>query len=220
MSDTFPNCATGALATRTVGGVVGVVDICRAIGLLLLLAVPAPAQDAEAEIERVASEGWRAARALAPIGAPRDRLGAVNRSLERLDTLIANISARYADAAIRAAISAAQEERDEMAVFLEHARALSVQMALTGEPARWPLPIDELEGELWFEVDRFADARDAYQRAITTTASPRAWLGLARANVRLGDLAGACTAYKAIATAKLSEPEQLEIAVYLLRCRN
>lgn len=188
--------------------------------LVLLLGVPVSAQDSEREIERVANEGWRAARALAPIGAPRDRLGPVNRSLERLDTLIVNVSARYADAAIRAAISAAQEEREEMAVFLEHARALSVQMALTGAAAQWPLPIDELEGELWFEVERFAESRDAYQRATKTAASPRAWLGLARASARLDDMVSACAAYKAISTANMSESEKIEIAVYLLRCRN
>jgi len=187
---------------------------------LLLLAVPVTAQDTEREIERVAHEGWLAARALAPSGAPRDRLGPVNRSLERLDTLIVNVSARYADAAIRAAIAAAQEERGEMGVFLEHARALSIQMALIGAPARWPLPIDELEGELWFEVDRFTEARDAYQRAITTNASPRAWLGLARANARLNDGPAACAAYKATPQADVSEWEKTEIAVYLLRCQH
>lgn len=188
--------------------------------VLLALALPAPAQDTEREVERVANEGWEAARALAPIGAPPDRLGPVNRSLERLDTLIVHVSARYADAAIRAAISAAQEERDEMALFLEHARALSVQMALIGAPARWPLPIDELEGELWLEVDRFAEARDAYQRATRITASARAWLGLARANARLDDTAAACAAYRAIPATNVSESEKTEIAVYLLRCRN
>jgi len=186
--------------------------------MVLALTVSRSSQSMEAEIERVANDGWRAARALAPIGAPRDRLGPVNRSLERLDALIVNISARYADAAIRAAISAAQEERDEMSLFLEHARALSVQMALTGGSARWPLPIDELEGELWFEVDRFIESRDAYQRATNTSASPRAWLGLARANLRLGDTAAACIGYRAIATAKLGEPADTETAAFLLRC--
>jgi hypothetical protein len=188
--------------------------------LVLVLGVSLPAQETDRDIERIAREGWLAARALAPIGAPRDRLGPVNRSLERLDILIVHLSARYADAAIRAAISAAQEERDEMAVFLEHARALSVQMALTGAPAQWPLPIDELEGELWFEVDRFPESRDAYQRATRTTASPRAWLGLARANARLDDMPAACAAYKAISPAAVTESEKTEIAVYLLRCRN
>jgi hypothetical protein len=188
--------------------------------LVLALGVSVWSQDVDREIERIANEGWLAARALAPIGAPRDRLGPVNRSLERLDTLIANVAARYADAAIRAGISAAQEERDEMTVFLAHARALSDQMALTGSAARWPLPIDELEGELWLEVDRFLEARDAYQRATKTTGSPRAWLGLARVSHRLGDTPAACAAYKAISAANLRELEKTEIAAYLLRCRN
>lgn len=187
---------------------------------MLALSASLVSQGAEREIERIAGEGWAAARALAPIGAPRDRLGAVNQSLERLDALIANVAARYADAAIRAAISAAQEEREEMALFLEHARALSVQLALTSAPARWPLPIDELEGELWFEVDRFAEARAAYERATRTFASPRAWLGLARSHVRLGDTPAACAAYKAVTTAGVSALEKIEIAAYLLRCKN
>ena len=190
------------------------------VAVVFALGVSLSSQDTEREIERVANEGWLAARALAPIGAPRDRLGPVNRSLERLDALIVNVSARYADAAIRAAISAAQEEREEMALFLEHARALSAQMALTGASARWPLPIDELEGELWFEVDRFPESRAAYQRATKTTASPRAWLGLARANARLDDIVAACAAYQAISAADVSESEKIEIAAYLLRCKN
>ena len=187
---------------------------------MLALSASLVSQDADREIERIAGEGWAAARALAPIGAPRDRLGPVNQSLERLDALIASVAARYADAAIRAAISAAQEEREEMALFLEHARALSVQMALTGAPARWPLPIDELEGEMWFEVDRFAEARAAFERATRITASPRAWLGLARSDVRLGDEPAACAAYKVLATAGVSALEKIETAAYLLRCRN
>ena len=65
------------------------------------------------------------------------------------------MSARYAEIAIRAAVSAAQEERDEMALLLEHAREPVGPMSLGGgTPAEWPLPIDELEGELWLEVDR------------------------------------------------------------------
>lgn len=186
--------------------------------LVLTLAVSLRAQEADRNIERVANEGWLAVRALAPIAAPRDRLGPVNRALEQLDALIANEAARYADAAIRAGLAAAQEERDEMAVYLTHARDLSNQMALTGASARWPLPIDELEGELWFEVDRLVDARDAYQRATKATGSPRAWLGLARVSDRLGDTKAACVAYQAISTAELTASENTEIGAYVLRC--
>lgn len=175
-------------------------------------------QGADRLIERLADEGWRAARALAPFGAPLDRLGPANEALRHLDPLLADPAARYAAAAIRAGLAAAQEERDELTVYLAHARDLSRQMGLTGGAARWPLPIDELEGELWFEVDGFGAARDAFHRATLVSGSPRAWLGLARASDRLGDTATACAAYRAVVTEGLSVVEEQEIAAYVRRC--
>ena len=163
--------------------------------------------------------GWTAARALAPKGGAVELLGPVNVRLRELDAL-PNTSARYAEVAIRAAVSAAQEERDEMALFLEHARDLSTQMALAGAPAQWPVPIDELEGELWLEVDRFPEARAAYERATKLTGSPNAWIGLARASDRLGDTIGACAAYtRARATPGLPTTAELEVSLYLLKCQ-
>ena len=117
---------------------------------------------------------------------------------------------RYADAAIRAAIDAAQDERDEMALYLAHARDLSSQLALLGGAAQWPLPIDEVEGELWFEVDRYVDARNAYERATRATNSPRAWIGLARAHVKLGETAAACDAYRHALQSSLSPEWKVE----------
>ena len=172
-------------------------------------------------VERIAAAGWAAARALAAKGGAIDQLGPVNRRLKELDKIPNNLNARYAEVAIRAAVSAAQDERDEMSVFLIHARALSEQMVLarTG-PAKWPLPIDELEGELWLEVDRYQESRDAYQRA-TATGGARVWIGLARASDRLGQTKAACEAY---ATAKtkpgLTAADQKEIAAYTLKCKN
>ena len=128
-------------------------------------------------------EGWTAARALAPKGGAVELLGPVNLRLRELDAF-PNMSARYAEIAIRAAVSAAQEERDELGLLLAHARDLSNQMgAGGGTPPEWPLPIDELEGELWFEVDRFTEARDAYERATKLSRTPNAWIGLARAAI-------------------------------------
>ena len=122
----------------------------------------------------------------------------MNLRLRELDA-IPNMSARYAEIAIRAAVSAAQEEREELGVLLAHARDLSNQMGIGGgTPPEWPLPIDELEGELWFEVDRFAESRDAYERADQARSRPRtpgsAWPGPAD---RLGDTVTACRAYTA-----------------------
>lgn len=163
--------------------------------------------------------GWLAARALAPKGGAIDLLGPVNARLKELDQM-PNMSARYAEIAIRAAVSAAQEERDEMALLLTHARDLSNQMGLAGAPAEWPLPIDELEGELWLEVDRFTEARDAYERATRTRPTPNAWIGLGRAAAKLGDTVTACRAYiNAGSTQGLPTQVELEISVYRLKCQ-
>lgn len=172
----------------------------------------------EQDVQRVAMEGWLAARALAPKGGPVNLLGPVNLRLKELDGF-GNSSARYAEIAIRAAVSAAQEERDEMGLFLEHARSLSDQIATGGAPAQWPLPIDELEGELWFEVDRYEEARDAFRRATELKPTPNAWIGLARSSDKLGDRLTACKAYtNASSTKNLPTSVELEISVYALRC--
>jgi hypothetical protein len=186
---------------------------------ILLTQQPATA-DREREIQRIAMEGWRAARALAPKGGAVELLGPVNVRLRELDA-IPNMSARYAEIAIRAAVSAAQEERDELGLLLAHARDLSNQMGIgAGTPPESPLPIDELEGELWFEVDRFADARDAFDRAAKTRPTPNAWIGLARTSDRLGDTVAACRAYTvARDVVGLPTAVELEISVYLLKCQ-
>ena len=186
------------------------------LAALLLWQSPAPV--AESDVQRIALEGWRAARALAPKGGALELLGPVNASLKQLDA-IPNTSARYAEVAIRAAVSAAQEERDEMALFLEHARALSQQMAIAGRAPQSPLPIDELEGELWFEVDRFPEARAAFERATKNAPTPNGWIGLARSADKLGDLVEACRAYTAVkGTTGLPSSVDLEVSIYLLKC--
>ena len=171
------------------------------------------------EVQQLAMAGWRAARELAPKGGAVELLGPVNDRLKALDKIDAT-AARYAEIAIRAAVAAAQEEREEMAVLIDHARGLSLQMELLGAPAQWPLPIDELAGELWLEVDRFEEARDAYDRATRTAPTPNAWIGLARSSDKLGDTITACRAYTAAGqTAGLPSAVELEISLYSLKCR-
>lgn len=187
--------------------------------VVALLLVQQPVMAPEQEVRRVALDGWTAARALAPKGGAVNLLGPVNLRLRALDQFT-NMSARYAELAIRAAISAAQEERDEMALILEHAKGLSDQMAAGGAPAQWPLPFDELAGELWFEVDRFDEARNAFARATKLNATPNAWIGLARASDKLGDVAAACRAYaSASSTQNLPTSVELEISLYNLKCK-
>ena len=172
----------------------------------------------ERDVQRVAMEGWVAARALAPKGGALELLGPVNARLRELDKM-SNVSARYAEVAIRAAVSAAQEERDEMQLFLEHARDLSRQMGLAGAPAQYPLPIDELAGELWLEVDRYLESKHAYEQAVKLQPTVNALIGLARANDKLGDVIGACAAYtRARGTPGIPATVELEISLYALKC--
>jgi len=184
--------------------------------LLSQQAKPVP----ESDVQRIAMAGWRAAREIAPKGGAVDLLGPVNARLKELDA-IPNMSARYAEIAIRAAVSAAQEEREEMGLLLAHARDLSNQMGIgAGTPPEWPLAIDELEGELWFEVERFTESRDAYERAAKQRGTPNAWIGLARAADRLGDTVTACRAYTtASRTSGLPTSVELEISLYKLKCQ-
>ena len=188
------------------------------LGILLIQQPSAANRDHD--VQRIAMEGWRAARAIAPKGGALELLGPVNVRLKELDE-IQGMAARYAETAIRAAVSAAQEERDEMALLLEHARSLSDLMGLGGgTPAEWPLPIDELEGELWLEVDRFPEARDAYERATKLKPTPNAWIGLARAADKLGDTVTACLAYRSVATTPNLPPTvELEVSLYRLKCK-
>lgn len=187
--------------------------------LLIVAMVATLGQDVDREVQRLAMEGWIAARALAPKGGALELLGPVNLRLRALDAL-PGTPARYAEVAIRAAVSAAQEERDEMEVFLAHARDLSDTMALIGAPPQWPLPIDEMAGELWLEVDRYKEAREAYQRAVKVKPTANAYVGLARANDRLGDLVAACAAYtQASSTPGLPSSVEVEISMYSLKCR-
>jgi hypothetical protein len=191
-------------------------DVISLLIGILLLQQPAAAAPG---LQRIAMDGWRAARAIAPKGGAVELLGPVNIQLRELDQLT-GMPARYAESAIRAAVAAAQEERDELALQLEHARSLSDLMALAGPPAEWPLPIDELEGELWFEVDRFTESRDAYDRATKLKPTANGWIGLARASDKLGDTVTACRAYTSAASiAGLPPSVELEISLYRLKCQ-
>ena len=167
-----------------------------------------------------AATGWLEARAVASAAGAEEVLGPARAAVQALAALASRSTWRvqneYARAAITAAIAAAQDERPEMSVYLVHARSLSERLLLAGEHAEWPLPIDELEGELWLEVDRYTEARDAYQRAVETAPSASALTGLGRVHDRLDDHRAACDAFRrALTTATGSLAE--EARTYLAR---
>lgn len=168
----------------------------------------------------LALDGWSEARALAPAGGAAELLGPVQRTLEDLQMFRKTddaLEAEYAETAIRAAIAAAQDERPEMELLLTHARDLSERLQLRGRRAVWPRPLNLLAGELWFEVDRFDDARIAYERAVSGEPSAMALVGLARALARLGQQAAACTTYRRAVDA--APALRAAAAADLARCR-
>ena len=157
----------------------------------------------ELAVASVALGGWVEARRLATVAGAPDQLGAINQVLRRLEALRISGTptsltvqlASYAEAVLRAAVAAAQDERDEMQVYLALGRDSSVSLALGAQTRLWPLPIDEVEGELWLEVDRFAEAHAAFERAAAAGRGARATIGLALTADRLKDVPAACAAY-------------------------
>lgn len=157
-------------------------------------------------IAALALRGWAEARALAPVGGAVDLQAPVRKTLDELRAVAAAdpalaLEIEYADAVIRAAVAAAQDERPEMELLLTHARDLGERLQLRDRRALWPRPFNIAAGELWFEVDRFADAAAAYERAVRADASPLALVGLARALARQERWAEACATYRRVSAA-------------------
>jgi tetratricopeptide (TPR) repeat protein len=166
------------------------------------LGVRGPADPCQAlKMSRAALGGWEAARRAAAGGGAPDLLVPASRSLDALEELRRGdgaLDAEYAQTAVRAAMAAAQDERPEMALLLTHARDLSERLALRGRRAVWPRSFNVLAGELWLEVDRYEDARAAFERAAAAQSSPLALVGLARSLARLGDHDLACETFRRV----------------------
>ena len=179
-----------------------------------------PARCGLAALAELAQRGWREARRLAPLGGDRKLLGPVNKVVEELESLKPGplaLEAEYAQTAVRAAVSAAQDERPELELFLTHARDLAERLAQRGRRASWPRPFNLLAGELWLEVDRYEEARQAYERAASVDPSPLALVGLAESLARLDRRAESCRAVRRV---KGAEGQVLDAAQRILAaCR-
>jgi hypothetical protein len=149
----------------------------------------------------LARDGWAAARAAAPLGGSPESVAPPRRLVAEIDQTtegtIWQLHGAYAHALIAAAVAAAQDEHGEMDVHLLHARSLSDRLKTSTYTAQWPKPIDDAEGELFLEVDRYADAARAFQRA--------------------GNVAAACDAYRLVAKAMDGEAVR-EANAFLKRC--
>lgn len=156
---------------------------------------------AERELARLSVAAWGEARRLALTGGAPTALGPVLELLDQLaavdlggDADLARVR-QLADAVVRAAVAAAQDERDEMSLYLTHAQGLAEALRLARREVRWPLPLELAAGELWLEVDRYAEARDAFERAAD---GPRTALGRARVLERTAGRDEACRAYRGV----------------------
>jgi hypothetical protein len=127
--------------------------------------------------------------------------------------------AAIARVVLMAAAAAAQSERDDMRVLLDHALQLERLQLAAGAPPAPLVTAHEAAGDLWLQVHRFAAARDAYQLALEMVGNtPRVRLGLARAARRLDEPASACQSYAelvALAPSAPSRPELAEAREYL-----
>jgi hypothetical protein len=137
----------------------------------------------------------------------------------RADTTVAEIATLL----LRAASAAAQSERDEMGLLLEHATDLERQQRAAGLSAAPVISAHEVAGDLWLQVHRFEDARRAYliasQQGLTTR---RVTLGLARTLSRLGELPASCEQYRTLVMGwprSGGEPPELTEARTFLRRR-
>jgi hypothetical protein len=183
---------------------------------------------AELALAALVLEGWVEARRLALVGGAPGELVRINGILARISAVPATLSraallsrsAMYAEAVLRAGVAAAQDERDEMQLYLAHARTLADSLRF-GSPARpWPLPIDLVAAELWLEVDRFAEARAAFERVTDPELAGRVALGTAQVLERLDDVIAACGAYRRAAASPLVPiaTERAKLAVIRLKC--
>ena len=127
---------------------------------------------------------------------------------------------------LHAAAAAAQTERDEMRLYLESASQLELVQEAAGLAGAPIVTAVEMTGTLWLQVDRYDEARRAYEEAERRHgATPRITLGAARASARLGDTASACAGYRRLldswVSSDMEPPEIVEAHAHVARpeCR-
>lgn len=155
---------------------------------LLLAAIPQnrPCQAdvcTPTEIEAVYRRGWAAAESAARVGGSPESLAPVRDAIAVLERMAGGTHgvAEIARYVLAAAADAAQDERDEMALFLEHAVALERMQLDAHQPAAPGITAHEAAGELWLRVYRYEDAKRAFERARAVIGStPRIESGLAK----------------------------------------
>jgi tetratricopeptide (TPR) repeat protein len=97
---------------------------------------------------------------------------------------------------VRAAIAAGQEEHPELELLSMHASDLEERLLRSGQLVLPFAPVAEIAGDLFFQANRFEQARRRYSDALMARPNrARSMLGIARASVRLEDRKAATDAY-------------------------
>jgi hypothetical protein len=152
--------------------------------------------------------GLQAAREAYRSGGDGQSLAPVTEAVEELGRYVTtNPRAELMRVTLMAAAAAAQSERDDMSLLLQHATTLETELLAAGTAGAPGVSAHEAAGDLWLQVHRFESARAAYQEASRVSGlSPRIALGLARVAVQLRDEVDACAAYRTL-TSQWSSPE-------------
>jgi hypothetical protein len=140
---------------------------------------------ATSDVQSIYLGGWEAAREAARAGGPPESLAPVRAAIAALERLAggAHGPAEISMFVLRAAADAAQDEREEMALFLAHAVDLEREQLDAGQPGAPGITAHEAAGELWLRVRRYEDALRAYQHARSVVGSTALIeSGLARVN--------------------------------------
>lgn len=134
--------------------------------------------------------------------------GGDDASLEPLQVHLAAIQRRampgsaeeIAALVLRAAVAAAQSERDELFAYLSQALQVERSRGARGLPGAPVLSAHEVAGELWLDVHRYDDAVAAFRIARGAAGdSPRLTSGLARALAGRQAMREACSEYQRLA---------------------
>jgi len=166
--------------------------------------------------------GLIAARDAYRYGGSAESLEPVKLAIKQLESRSPGSSAaEIARVVLQAASAAAQSEREEMGLLLEHALNLEKQARAAGQPGAPIVSAFEVTGDLWLQVHRFEDAHRAYVAASAQVGSTRRiTLGLARTAFRLGELPAACEHYRILVSGwpkSGGEPPELGEARTFLR---
>ena len=170
---------------------------CKADALDLRAARAACAAD---ETTRVYLDGFIAAVDAYKQGGSPESLTPVAQAIARLEAIGGTMpgQAQIAVLVLRAASAAAQSERDEMGLLLDHALQLETLQLVAKQPGAPVVTAHEAAGDFWLQVHVYERARAAYRLAGERVGvTPRVQLGLARVAARMKDAAAACEGYRA-----------------------